>query len=182
MGTYELLLFAHISAVILWLGSEVFAQMLAFRGARQRDTAALQKLFYDVNAFDHILFPAGLIVPITGVLMVINGTWSFGEPWIVFGLSGFGFVFVYGFLYLQPLVSRARAMIEREGRMGPESRGIVLRFFVLWRIETVVLFAIVFDMTTKPRDAATLSLMVGVVAIASVYLLWRARSIEIADA
>lgn len=176
MATYELLLFVHLSAVILWLGSEVFAHMLAFRAIRQRDTAALQKLFYDVNAFDQILVPAALIVPVSGILLVIQGPWSFDDPWIVLGLSGFGLVFVYGFLYLQPLVNRARAMIERERGMGPESWVVVVRFFVLWRIETVVLFVIVFAMTIKPRDAVTLSLIVGFVAAASAYLLWRARS------
>jgi uncharacterized membrane protein len=181
MGTYGLLLFAHVSAVILWLGSELFAHMLAFRVVRQHDTAALQKLFYDVNAFDHILFPAWLIVLISGVLLVINGSWSFGEPWILLGLSGWGFVTLYGFLCLQPQVNRARAMIEREGGMGPESRAVVLRFFVFWRIETIVLFAIVFGMTTKPRDGPTLSAIAGAVAVASAYLLWRARSFEIAD-
>lgn len=46
----------------------------------------------------------------------------------------------------------------------------------------MVLFAIVFGMTTKPRDVATLFSVAGAVAVASAYLLRRARFIEIADA
>ena len=175
VSTYQLLLFVHISAVVFWLGSELFTHLLAFRAERKRDVAALWRLFDEVNAMDHIFLPAVLLVPLTGILMVVVGPWSFGDPWIVAGLSGVGFTLVYGFLFLQPHVGRVRRLVEAVGVTGAEVP--VRLFFVYWRIETVVLLAVVFAMTIRPRDMVTIGSLLGGVAVASAYVMWRARAL-----
>ncbi len=181
MDTYEILLFLHIASVAFWLGSELLVEILMIRAHRRADTAAVTKLFDELNALDPIFLPATLLVLVTGILMTIVGPWSFGTLWIVLGLAGFGFIYLFGFLYLQPQVNRAKAMIEQDGGTGPQAQAIMRRFFVLWRIETVVLLLVVFDMTVKPTgdDVGTLVLMAAVFVLAAGYFLWRARSIDV---
>jgi uncharacterized membrane protein len=182
MDTYEILLFLHVSSVAFWLGAELLIDILVFRAGRQRDPAAVRRLFDELNALDPIFLPATLLVLATGILLTIDAGWSFGNLWIVLGLAGFAFIYLYGFLYLEPQVKRARAMIERDGGLGPQAQALMRRFFTLWRIETVVLFLLVFDMTVKPArdDVGTLVLMAAVFVAASVYLLWRAGSVKVA--
>jgi uncharacterized membrane protein len=184
MDTYELLLFLHFSSVIFWVGGTLLVEILAFRADRQADAATMKKLFDELNALDPVFIPATLLVLVSGVLLVIDGPWSFGALWIVLGLAGFGFIYVYGFLYLDPQVKRMQTMVEPDGGIGPQAQAILRRFFVLWRIETVVLVLVVFDMTVKPtgEDAETLLLMAAVFAIASAYSLLRARSMDFARA
>jgi uncharacterized membrane protein len=177
MDTYEILLFVHIASVAFWLGGELLVEILVFRAGLQRDAAAVRRLFDELNALDRIFLPATLLVLATGVLMTVD-RWSFGNLWIVLGLSGFAFIYLYGFLYLQPQINHVRATIEREGGFGAQAQALVHRFFTLWRLETVVLFLLVFDMTVKPTggDVGTLVLMAAVFVGAFLYLRWRAGS------
>ena len=181
MDTYEILLFLHLSSVAFWLGAELLIDILVFRAERQGDAAAVRRLFDELGALDPIFLPATAVVLATGVLMTIDAGWSFDSLWIVLGLAGFAFIYLYGFLYLEPQVKRARAVIEREDGLGPQAQALVRRFFLRWRIETLLLFLLVFDMTVKPTgdDAGTLLLMAAVLLAPSIYLLWRAGSVKV---
>ncbi len=179
MSTYEGLLFLHVTATAFWLGAELLVEILVHRAERQGNPAAMRRLFDEFNALDPIFMPATLVVLATGIAMVIDGAWSFGEPWIVIGLSGFAFIYLYGFGYLQPQVNRLQAMSEGEAATGSEAQALIRRFFALWRIETAVLLVLVFDMTVKPtgEDTGTLVVMVVVLVIAIADSLWRARAV-----
>lgn len=179
MTSYELLLFLHVSAVAFWLGAELLVEILVHRAERQGNPAAIRRLFDEFNALDPISMPVTLVVLATGIAMVIDGAWSFGEPWIVIGLSGVAFIYLYGFGYLQPQVNRLQAMSEDQAATGPAAQALMRRFFALWRIETAVLFLLVFDMTVKPtgEDTGTLVVMAAALVVAIAYSLWRARAI-----
>ena len=181
MDAYEVLLFLHVSSVAFWLGAALLIEILVFRAERQRDAAAVRRLFDELNALDPIFLPATLLVLATGVLLTIDGPWSFGDLWIALGLVGFAFIYLYGFLYMEPQVKRVRAVAEDERGLGPQAQALVRRFFTLWRVETVVLLLLVFDMTVKPSgdDVATLVFMAGVFVASSAYLLWRAGSVNV---
>jgi uncharacterized membrane protein len=182
--TYEILLFLHVASVAFWLGAELLIDILVVRAERQRDAAAVRRLFDELAALDPIFLPATLVVLATGILMTIDAGFSFDNLWIVLGLAGFAFIYLYGFLYLEPQVKRARAMVERDGGLGPQAQSLMRRFFVLWRLETVVLVLLVFDMTVKPTgdDVGTLVLMASVLVACSAYLLSRARSGDVTGA
>jgi uncharacterized membrane protein len=184
VDTYEILLFLHVSSVAFWLGAELLIDILVLRAERQGEAAAVRRLFDELGALDPVFLPATVLVLATGVLMTIDAGWSFDSLWIVLGHAGFAFIYLYGFLYLEPHVKRARAMIEREDGLGPQAQALMRRFFLLWRVETVVLFLVVFDMTVKPAgdDVGTLVLMAAVLLGSSLYLLWRAATEKIAGA
>ena len=179
MSAYEGLVFLHVTSVAFWLGAELLVEILVHRAERQGDPAAMRRLFDEFNALDPIFMPTTLVVLATGIAMVIDGPWSFGSLWTVIGFSGFGFIYLYGFGYLQPQVNRLQAMSEGEAATGPEAQALMRRFFSLWRIETAVLFLLVFDMTVKPtgEDTGTLVVMAAALVVAIAYSLWRARAI-----
>lgn len=178
MSTYEGLLFLHVTSVAFWLGAELLVEILVHRAQRQGDPAAMRRLFDEFIALDPILLPATLVVLATGLAMALDGPWSFGTTWIVIGLAGFAFIYLYGFGYLQPQVNRLRAMSEGEAAAGPEAQALMRRFFALWRVETTVLLLLIFDMTVKPigEDTGTLVVMAAALVVAIAYALWRARA------
>ena len=133
MSIYEGLLFLHVTSVAFWLGAELLVEILVHRAERQGNPKAMRRLFDEFNALDPILIPATLVVLATGIAMVIDAAWPFGEPWIVIGLSGFAFIYLYGFGYLQPQVHRLQAMSDGEAATGPEAQALMRRFFALWR-------------------------------------------------
>jgi uncharacterized membrane protein len=182
--TYEILLFLHVSSAAFWLGAELLVEILVHRAERQGDPAAVRRLFDELNALDPIFVPATLLVLATGIAMVIDGPWSFDSLWIVIGLAGFAFIYGYGFGYLQPIVKRVHAMGRGADSFDGETHALMRRFFTLWRIETVVLLLLVFDMAVKPtaEDTGTLVAMAVVLVAAIGYSVWRARAIDVVGA
>jgi len=101
MTFYELLLFVHILAAAIWFGAGFLFHVLAHRADRTQDTVAMRRLLEDAAVLSNQLFvPASLVVVLAGVLLVIDGPWSFGELWIVLGLLGYAATFATGVLVI----------------------------------------------------------------------------------
>jgi uncharacterized membrane protein len=182
MTYYEVLLFLHIAFVILWLGAGVLFHILGFRADRAGNEAAMRQIFDDLVALGNTFFvPSSLLVVIFGILLTIEGPWSFGDLWIVLGLVGFGLTFATGLLWIVPQSERVKRTIERDGGMSPEAYALARRMMVFARIDYVVLMLIVFDMAVKPTrdDVGTLVLMAAVFVVGACYFLVRARSMEV---
>lgn len=182
MDLYSLLLFAHIAFAIVWLGSGILLQVLANRFDREDDAVALEKIFGTTESLAHTLFmPSSLAVLLTGIALTIDGSWSFGSLWIVLALIGFALTFLIGSLWIGPQSGRVGRAMERDGGMSSEAQVLAKRMMVVARIDTVVLFLVVFDMAVKPsgNDGGTLVLMAAVLVGAAILFGWRARSVEI---
>jgi uncharacterized membrane protein len=179
--TYTILLFLHITAVILWLGAGTMVDLLALRAERQDDPTAMQKIVDDVDSLSNTFFiPAALAALVFGILLVIDGPWSFGSLWIILGLAGFGVSFLMGVLYFAPVTKRLNGIIERDGGMSAEAFATARRMLAFGRIETVVLFLVAFDMVAKPTggDTGTLVLMAGVLVAGIAYFARRGVAID----
>ena len=87
---YDVLLFLHIAAAIIWLGSGFLFQVLGTRANASADPPRLNAILGELNALSTRLFiPASIAVFVLGVLLVLDGPWSFGDAWIVIGLVGY---------------------------------------------------------------------------------------------
>ena len=88
MSYYEVLLFLHITTAVIWLGSGFFVQMLIVRAQKTGDQLLL-KQFSGHTAWmaQRIFIPASLAVLVFGILLTIEGPWTFGQLWIVLGLD-----------------------------------------------------------------------------------------------
>jgi uncharacterized membrane protein len=151
VNRYEWLLFFHIAAAIVWLGSGVAVQVLAFRASRAGDPARMVTIAHEAEWFGmRIFLPSSLTVLVLGIILTVDGPWDFGQTWIILALIGWGLSFVTGAAFLGPESGRIGKLLAAEGPESPAVRARIQRIFLVSRIELVLLYLIVLDMVVKP--------------------------------
>ena len=86
VGTYELLLFAHLAGLLLLVAGVGASIACKARAAREGSAAAVLALLETARAsVSRIAMPGSLLLLAAGVGLVARsgGAWSYGEPWIV---------------------------------------------------------------------------------------------------
>lgn len=170
MTWYEFLLFLHVGFAAIWVGGGTIAQFYALRtmsspvrlAAFARDTEWIG---------NRVLTAAAAGAFLSGLWLVLDSDfWGFGDDWIVIGLVLFGITFLSGALFFGPEAGRVGKLIDAEGAESPAVQARIARLIALTRIDLVVLFLIIFDMTVKPSfsDGWTiLGALVGALALAA---------------
>lgn len=179
MLLYDVYLFVHITAAVIWVGSGFLLNLLAFRAERANDTAGLMKVLHDMGALGNTLFvPASLTALIFGVLMVIEGPWSFSDLWISLGLAGFATTFAIGFFVLKPRGEKIGAIIQRDGGISAEAVARGRQLAIIGRIDAVILFLVVAVMALKPTpdDIGILAAMAAVLVVCTGLIVAQARA------
>jgi uncharacterized membrane protein len=181
MTLYELLLFVHISAAIVWIGAGLLIQVQAHRANKTDDKDGLKRILDDVGALSNtVLIPASLTVVVMGVLLVIESdAWTFDQLWIVLGLIGYFATFGTGIGILKPRSERLAEMIEQEGFTERDVTKM-RELLVLGRIDFVVLVLVVFNMAIKPTgdDPGVLIGMALALAAGTAFFLSQARALR----
>jgi uncharacterized membrane protein len=163
---YEVLLFVHVLAVAIWLGTGFALLVFGDRFGRAGDNHALQSLFGQSEWLaTRIFIPVSLTALVTGILLVIEGPWAFDQLWVLLGLAGFAATFLTGLLMIKPESERIAAELARDGMTTDAARSIG-SMFARQRIDYTVIALVVADMTLKPTgdDVLTLLLMAAVLA------------------
>jgi uncharacterized membrane protein len=150
VSSYELWLFVHISAVIVWIGGAAVAQVFGILAKRSGDPVQ-GAAFGQAIAFigPKVFAPAALVVLISGAILTEDGNWDWSEPFVWLGIVGWAIVAFTAFAYLTRAMGRVGARMAAEGP-SPELGAEVDRLVLLARVLIVVLFAIVFVMVVKP--------------------------------
>ena len=176
MTWYSFLLFVHISMAIVWIGGGLMMQLFALRAVKAGPARAAA-FATDVEWIaNRTLIPSSLLAVVTGILLVVEGPWSFGDDWIVIGLVLFGITFVAGITFLGPESGRLGKLIAEQGLESPEAGRRLGRIILFSRLDLVLLFLIVFDMAVKPElgdGGAILFALLAAVAAAGL-IVWRA--------
>ena len=150
MTSYELWLFLHISAAIVWIGGAVAVQVFSALAKASGDPARSAALGKDIGVVARWLFmPASLVVLVSGILLVDDGNWDWSEWFVVLGLVGWAAVSFTAFGYLSRSLSRVGMRMATEGP-SPELGAEMSRLILVARILILVLFAVVFVMVVKP--------------------------------
>jgi hypothetical protein len=182
MTLYELLLFIHILATVIWLGAGFLSLVLAIGYDQDGDDGAMRRFLGDQDRLATRLFiPASLVTVIMGIALVIESeAWSFDQLWIVLGLLGFAATFLTGLLMIKPANEKIGAGMAREGRLTPQLRTDIRKLMVKARVDQVVLAVVIFDMVTKPTgdDVGVLIAMAAVVVAGVAYIVARLRAID----
>lgn len=183
MTLYELLLFVHILATVVWLGAGFLSLVLAIWYDQDSDEGAIRRFLIDQERLAPRLFiPSSLVVVVMGIALVIESdAWGFDQLWIVLGLIGFAATFVTGLFLIKPESERIGAAMEREGgRLTPQLRASIRKLMVKARADQVVLAVVIFDMVAKPTgdDVAVLIAMALVVIAGVAYIVTRVRAID----
>lgn len=171
MSYYEILLFLHIATAAVWLGSGFFLQMLVWRAGQLNDGPLLQGVASNSGWLaQRIFIPSSLAVLVAGILLTIEGPWSFGDLWITLGLVGYAFSFLVGILFIEPEGKRIAAAMQA----GDERRAAfhVARINAISRIELVVLYLVLAAMALKPVGSDTLTLALGAALLLAALALW----------
>ncbi len=149
MSWYELWLFLHVSAAIVWLGGaapvQVFGILTKRAGDPTRTAAFAQNVSWTVL---RIFLPSAALVLVSGIGLTETGNWDWSEPFIVFGLVFLGIVSLIAFGFLAQALGAAGRQLAAEG----PSPALALRLRnLVWlsRVLLVLLFAVVFMMTVK---------------------------------
>ena len=150
MSSYELWLFVHITAAIVWLGGALAAQVFAVLAKRSGDPARTVAFGRDISFIGlRIFLPSSIVVFVSGVFVTEDGNWDWGEPFIVFGVVAWAVVSLAAFGYVLREMGRIGAQIAAEGP-SPALVGRVNGLVLLARVLILVLFVVVFVMVVKP--------------------------------
>ena len=162
MTRYELLLFLHVLAAVVWIGGGFMVLALVARAGRTDDTALLQKLAESSGWLaQRIFIPASLLVLLLGIALTWDGPWSFGDLWIVLGLAGYAVSFLAGILFLEPEGKRIAAAMAAHGPASPQAAHHIGRINAVQRMEMVILILVIAVMVLKPSGDDTAALLVG---------------------
>ncbi len=147
MTWYEFLLFMHISGAVIWLGGAFTFQMYGFVVRRGGDPEELARFAGRAGVLAERMFvPASLIVILAGIGLMIEGSWDWGQLWVIFALVTFAASFLTGLLVIGPMAKQ----IPVVGPTTPAGQALIERLFTILRIDLAFMYAIVFAMVVKP--------------------------------
>ncbi len=148
---YALFKYVHVLFAVVWIGGGALLTILALGAERKQDpmelvTVARQAAFVGERVFA----PAGLVVFLMGIAMMLNTNWGWGRFWIVVGLLGYAVTFVTGIAVLSPLAKKIAVSAEQNGPTSPVTMALISRILLIARVDVAVLFLVIADMVTKP--------------------------------
>ena len=148
---YYLFKWLHVTFAVIWIGGGAFITILGFRAQRSGDNAEIVIIARQAAfAGEKIFAPAGLIVFLMGIAMMINFNWGWGTFWIDAGLVGYAATFATGLGVLSPLAKQIQATAAEKGPEHPDTIALVNRILLIARIDIGVLLLVIADMVTKP--------------------------------
>ena len=141
----------HVTFAVIWVGGGTLIMILALIAERTNDpdeiaTIARQAAF----AGERIFAPAGLIVFLMGIAMMINTNLGWGKFWVILGLVGYAATFITGLTFLGPMAKKIAASTAERGTSHPETIALIKRILLVARIDIALLLVVVLDMVTKP--------------------------------
>lgn len=148
---YSLFKAIHVTFAVLWVGGGLVLTILALRAERGMDPNDIVNIArYAAFVGERIFAPAGLIVFLMGIAMMINTNWGWGKFWVIVGLLGYAATFLTGIGVLNPLTKQINASSAEHGPTAPATIALIKKTLLIVRIDVAVLLIVVLDMVTKP--------------------------------
>jgi hypothetical protein len=147
MTTRTVLLALHITAVAAWLGANFVQAVLSPRFAREAPELAAGWLRQQMWLGERYYNVAGGGIAATGVLLVLDGDWSWGAGFVWVGISVVAIGGMLGALVFAPLAKRRLAALESgDTAAAAEALQRIILFAVL---DTVLMLVAVLAMVHK---------------------------------
>ena len=148
---YAIFRVVHVVLAVFWVGGGLTLTVLGLRAERLDDPAEMAILARQAAFVGEKLFaPAGLLVLLMGIGMVVHQDLGWGHFWIIFGLIGYAATFVTGIGVLSPLAKKIEHSAKANGPEHPETLALIQRILLLARVDIAVLLLVVADMVLKP--------------------------------
>jgi uncharacterized membrane protein len=118
---YNVLLFVHILAAIVWVGGAVTIDVLASRAVRSGDPVRIGTMSREAGFVgQRIIAPTSVVLLVMGLSMVaVNDAWTIGQAWIIIALVVFGLTFLAGILFFGPEARRLERPSPNGAPMTP---------------------------------------------------------------
>jgi uncharacterized membrane protein len=148
---YALFRVVHVSFAVFWVGGGLMLTVLGLKAERADDPNDMVTLArWAASIGEKVFAPAGLVVLLMGIAMMINTDWGWGRFWVVTGLVGYALTFTLGIAVLGPQSKKITALAESRGPTAPETLAAISRILLIARFDAAVLLVVVADMVTKP--------------------------------
>jgi uncharacterized membrane protein len=150
---YNTLKFLHVFAAITWVGSGVYAQVLATRVLRENDPEHLGVVARDIGVMGKtLLMPASIAALVFGIALVAySPAWNFTDTWVLIGFGGIAATIVTGAGFLGPESERlGKLFAEGHTSAEPDVDLRIRKIVAISRVDLVVLVVVVADMVFKP--------------------------------
>jgi len=148
---YNTLKFLHVLCAITWVGSGIYAQVLATKVMREGDLARLAATAKDIGDIGkRLITPAAILVLVFGVWLVAASPLNFTDTWVLLGLAGIAITIVTGAGFLGPESERLGKLRAERDPSDPEIQRRIRRVIAVSRVDLVVLVLVVADMVFKP--------------------------------
>ena len=141
----------HVIFAVAWVGGGLLLMILGLRAQRETDPGAVVAIARQAAfAGEKIFAPAGLVVFVMGIAMMLNTNWGWGTFWVDAGLVGYAVTFVTGIAVLSPLAKKIKVSAEQNGPEHPETIALIDRILLIGRFDAAVLLLGIADLVTKP--------------------------------
>ena len=151
---YDVWLFLHIAAAILWVGGGTALGAMMGRLQKAQAGPALGAVGAQMEFFSKALFmPASLVAIVSGVALVLTSDeWNFEDPWIAVGMAGFLFTLIVGMAVMGPTAKKLKELGPSRPPGDAEVAGLQAKMKRFGMINTVVLWVVVAAMVFKPGN------------------------------
>ena len=150
-GWYALFKTVHVTFAIIWIGGGFLLTVLAIIAEQKNDPEEIAIVARQAAMVSERLFvPAGLVVFLMGISMMLNTDWGWGTFWVVAGLVGYALTFTTGLVVLSPLAKKIDASVSANGATHPDTIALIRRIMLVVRFDIALLLLVVADMITKP--------------------------------
>lgn len=167
MYLYKIVVFLHVGAVVLWVGSGFGLLVLGLFAERAGDRNELAHLTRQSLSLARFQGPMAGVVLVFGVAAAWL-SWSFADLWIDIGIAAFVLLFLSGLIYFAPRINRAIALFDNDGATDAavaEARDAMMAA----RFDYTLLLLVVADMVFKPRLADWPVLLVMAILLAAAW-------------
>ena len=148
---YAVFRLIHVAVAVFWVGGGLLLTVLAVRAERSDDPNEVVSVArWAAWVGERLFAPAGGIVLLAGIAMMINTDWGWGKFWVTIGLIGYAVSMVIGIAVLSPQAKRIAQLSDTHGATAPETVAAVRKILLVARFDVAVLVLVVADMVTKP--------------------------------
>ena len=152
MTSFQLLLFVHILAVVIWIGGALVGMLIGMQLRKSGDAAAFSKF---CTAFATIAGPmfggSAVLVGITGIWMVaMDGAPDFSDRWVSIGLTGWLVSLVMGATVVGMSWTKLGRVLAEPGATLEGAAALTKRAVTLTWIDLAIRVAVVYVMVWRP--------------------------------
>lgn len=150
MSAYSVLKLVHIVAAIVAVGANV-SYFVWFNRARTAPQAEQLFALRGIKTLDAWLAnPAYVVLPVTGIIMVLVEDLGFTTFWIGLAIGLYVFMGAFAGIFFAPALRRQIDVVQREGPQSPGYADAARRTTVTGALTMVPIAAILYLMVIKP--------------------------------